>query len=72
MVKRFKALLRQEHVKNINLADYSTPYPESPEEEKRKILEVPCDFRNAFIRDRDRIVHSASFRKLQDKTQIFI
>jgi len=70
--KRFKVLSRQEHIQNIKLAEYATLYPENPDEEKRKINEVPCDFRNAFVRDRDRIVHSASFRKLQDKTQIFI
>ncbi len=72
MAKRFRILGRKEHIKKIKLAEYATPYPESPSDEERKITEMPCEFRNAFIRDRDRIVHSASFRKLQDKTQIFI
>ncbi|WP_200762919.1 deoxyguanosinetriphosphate triphosphohydrolase [Nitrosophilus alvini] len=30
------------------------------------------DFRNSFYRDRDRIIHSSSFRRLEYKTQVFI
>lgn len=30
------------------------------------------DFRGAFARDRDRIIHSKSFRKLEYKTQVFL
>jgi dGTPase len=33
---------------------------------------IDDDFRNPYARDRDRIIHSASFRKLEYKTQVFL
>lgn len=38
----------------------------------RKLPEEPCAMRTCFMRDRDRIIHCKSFRRLKHKTQVFL
>src|ERR1700750_3465598 len=49
------------------------PYGQSSMESRgRTHQEDPHRFRTAFQRDRDRIVHTRSFRRLEYKTQVFL
>ena len=50
------------------LADYAVHVEQS---RGRKHPEPPHAYRNAFQRDRDRVVHARAFRRLEAKTQVF-
>jgi len=53
----------------MNLASYACHHNYS---KGRLFEEEKSSLRNDFQRDRDRIIHSASFRRLQYKTQVFV
>lgn len=53
--------------------EYLSPYAALSMNSKGRLKEEePCDIRPVFQRDRDRILHSKSFRRLKDKTQVFL
>jgi len=49
-----------------------SPYAAKSRESRRKQPLEPCPYRTAYQRDRDRILHSKSFRRLKHKTQVYI
>ena len=52
---------------------YMSPYATLSENTRGRDREEPeCDIRPVFQRDRDRILHCKSFRRLKHKTQVFL
>ena len=58
-----------EQLENENLSPYAA---HSVNSKGRLRPEEQCDIRPVFQRDRDRIIHCKAFRRLKDKTQVFL
>lgn len=66
------AMTPREKTEQLELSNLSSFACKSVNSLGREIPEEQCPLRTVFQRDRDRIIHSKSFRRLKHKTQVFL
>jgi dGTPase len=62
----------REKTEELELQVFSPYAAYSRNSRGRDVEEPQCDIRTVYQRDRDRILHSKSFRRLKQKTQVFL
>jgi len=72
-----KTVVNHHHLSNFNIKNYENRIlasyaMHSYQSRGRKYREKEHFYRSCYQRDRDRIIHSAAFRRLEYKTQVFV
>lgn len=71
ILRGIKMVVREQLEKREH--EFLSPYATFSDESLGRVREEePCDMRPIFQRDRDRILHCKSFRRLKEKTQVFL
>lgn len=65
-------MICREDIERRELNELDSRAMKSANSKGRRVPEERCVFRTDFQRDRDRIIHSKSFRRLVHKTQVFL
>ena len=67
---RVISIREEQEIREHEMLDPHASFSDSSKGRERE--EAPCDIRMCYQRDRDRVIHSKSFRRLKDKTQVFL